>query len=323
MRAIVVTDRRTGRLEQVERPAPTPGKGELLVRVVAAGVNPVDWKMRSGVLGRLAARAMPEIPGIDVAGVVEVAGPAANGPAGESVGVGTPVIGFTRRGGAFADLALVEQALATRKPEGLGFPEAAAIPIAGLTALQALRDRAKLSPGQKLLVNGASGGVGTFAIQLGRLFGARVTAVTSARNEAMVRELGAERVIDYQREDFTRGSEEYDVIFDAIGNRSFRDCAPRLTREGIYLTTLPGPANLLPLVKTRLGAKGKKRAILANVQPKSSDLAYLADLAAKGTVKPIVERILPLSEYEAAMAASRGGHVHGKLVLAVGAASGA
>lgn len=318
MRAVIVTHRGTGRLESVERPAPRPGPGELLVRVVAAGVNPVDWKFRSGALGRLAARAMPEIPGVDVAGVVEEVGPGAGAAVGEPLARGTAVLGMTRRGGGYAELALVEQAAAARKPEGLGFTDAAAIPASGLTALQALRDGARLSSGQRLLVNGAAGGVGTFAVQLGRFLGAKVTAVTSARNEPMVRELGAERVIDYSREDFTRAADEYDVIFDAVANRTFQECARRLASNGVYITTLPGPANLLAVLRTRLGLAGGKRAIMVNVQAKGSDLAYLAELAAQGKVKPVVERTFLLAEAEAAVGASRGGHVRGKLVLEVG-----
>ena len=152
MKAIVVTDRRTGSVELVERAAPRPGPDELLVRVNAAGVNPVDWKIRSGLLGRLAARLIPEVPGLDVAGVVEEAGPAALAQGGAAFAPGTPILGLARRGGTFAELAVVRLTAAARKPEGLSFESAAAIPVAGLTALQALRDLARLSAGQHLLV---------------------------------------------------------------------------------------------------------------------------------------------------------------------------
>ena len=317
MRAIVVTDLARGTVELVQRSAPRPGPGDLLVRVRAAGVNPVDWKLRSGTLGRLAGRFMPDVPGLDVAGVVEEAGlEAAGDPA---LAPGTRVLGMTRRGGGFAELALVHRTAAARIPDGLGFEEAAAIPVAGLTALQALRDLAALTAGQRLLCNGAAGGVGTFAVQLGRVLGARVTAVTSAGNAELVSSLGAERIIDYAREDFTQPPGEYQVILDAVANRTFSACAPRLTRGGVYITTLPGPANLAWVALSRLGLAGGKRAVIASVKPTGADLAYLARLAVEGKIRSVLDRVLPLAEAQSAFAQSRGGHVRGKLVLSLGA----
>lgn len=318
MKAIVVTDRVAGKLELTERSTPKPGRGDLLVRVHAASVNPVDWKMRSGVLGRLLARVMPEIPGLDVAGIVEAVGPSWLGATAFSVG--TPVFGLTRHGGAYAELAILPEANSARIPEGLGFVDAAAIPVAGLTALQSLRDLAKLQSGQRLLVNGASGGVGTFAVQIGRFLGARVTAVTSTRNLEQVVGLGAERAIDYSKEDFTRHPDEYDVIFDTVANRRFSECAPRLARGGIYIATLPSATNVGWRVLTRLGLGGRKRVAMSSVKPSRADLAFLARLVTEGKVKPAVERSLPLAGAPEAVDESRGGHVRGKLVLAVGTA---
>jgi NADPH:quinone reductase-like Zn-dependent oxidoreductase len=285
---------------------------------MAASVNPVDWKMRSGVLGRLLAGVMPEIPGLDLAGVVEAIGPSQGG--GGEFTEGMPVFGMTRRGGAFAELALVSENMAARKPDGLGFAEAAALPVAGLTALQSLRDLAKLRSGQRLLVNGASGGVGSFAVQIGRVLRARVTAVTSTRNIEWVVGLGAERVIDYSKEDFTRLADEYDVIFDAVASRRFGECSARLARAGAFITTVPSPKNMAWMALARAGLAGGKRVAMVNVAPKGADLAYLAALVAEGKLKPSIERTLPLDHAPEALDESRGGHVRGKLVLSINAA---
>jgi NADPH:quinone reductase-like Zn-dependent oxidoreductase len=315
MRAIVVTDRSIAKLALVDRPAPRPRPGELLVRVRAAGVNPVDWKARSGLPGRL----VSEVPGLDIAGVVEEAQPSKGGAPEADFPRGTPVLGLTRQGGGYAELAVLPRTAAVRKPEELRFEDAAAIPCAGLTALLALRDQAKLRAGQRLLVNGAAGGVGTFAVQLGRALGATVTAVTSARNAELVASLGAERVIDYAKDDFTHLPDEYDVIFDAVAGRSFAACRGRLAPGGAYVTTLPGPADVGWAVASRVGVLGGQRAYVTNALHGVSraNLAYLARLAVEGRVKPVVERVLPLVNAAKAFAESRAGHVRGKLVLSL------
>ncbi len=318
MKAIVVTNRWTGTLTLSERPAPRPGPGELLVRVRAAGVNPVDWKMRSGLLGATVGRGLPEVPGIDVAGRIEAVGPRARPDDANAFASGMRIVGFANRGGAWAELVVVARSRAARLPDEVGFVEAAAMPVAGLTALQALRNRAGLAAGARLLVNGASGGVGTFAVQLGRILGAHVTAVTSGPNADLVKRLGAERVVDYTREDFTRSPDQYDVILDAVASRTFAQCRPCLAPKGTYITTLPGGSNLAWSALARLGAAGGRQVVLASVQPESADLAYLAKLVAQGELRPTIEGELPLAEASDAVAQSRGGHVHGKLVLTVG-----
>jgi NADPH:quinone reductase-like Zn-dependent oxidoreductase len=335
MRAAVLTGYGgVERLELREIHRPEPGPGQLLVRVRAAGVNPIDWKIRQGRLRLLLPARFPLVLGFDVAGEV-----AAVGPEVGDFAPGDPVFAMldSRHGGGYADYAIAGQAAAAPKPEALSWEEAAAVPLAALTALQALRDLGDLQPGERLAVTGAAGGVGHFAVQLAAALGARVTAVAGPGHQDFVRRLGAHRAVDYTREDFTaldrdagdvRATEErgtdaasYEVIFDAAGAYSFGACEPALTAGGVYVTTRPGPAIFVALIRAGLSRlvdrRGARRAAVAHTRPRGDDLAALADLIAAGRLHPAIDRVYALDEVRDAHAASQAGHPQGKIVLRV------
>jgi NADPH:quinone reductase-like Zn-dependent oxidoreductase len=219
------------RLEEVQKP--TPKDNEVLLRVCAASVNPYDWHFMRGMpyLVRIpAGLRKPKVPrlGADVAGRVETIGRNVT-----QFKPGDEVFGTCR--GAFAEYACASEAALVIKPDNLTFEQAAAAPIAALTALQGLRDKGHIQPAQKVLINGAAGGVGTFAVQIAKSFGAQVSAVCSTRNVDMVRSLGVDLVIDYTREDFTKSGQHYDLIFDLVANHSLSACRRVLNPKGIYI----------------------------------------------------------------------------------------
>ena len=225
-------------IELREAPMPTPGPDEVLIRVHAAGVNPVDWKVREGQSKILTGSRFPKILGIECSGeVVEKGSHVKKFKAGDAV-----IANAGMRLGAYAEYVAVRGKTVYPKPEIVTFEDAASLPIAGLTALQALRDKGRLAPGMKALINGASGGVGTFAVQIAKILGAEVTAVCSAANAGLVKGLGADHVIDYHQQDFTTIAERYDCIFDVVSSRSFGECKKALTERGVYVNTLPSPS---------------------------------------------------------------------------------
>ena len=308
------------KLEEVAKPV--PGSGEVLVRVHAASVNPLDWHFMRGLPYLLRMDAGFGAPknirlGVDFAGVVEAVGPGVT-----HFRAGDEVFGGKR--GAFAEYVLVrEQGAIATKPGNVSFPQAAAVPIAGVTALQGLRDKGRVGPGQKVLVNGASGGVGTFAVQIARSLGAEVTGVCSTRNVELVRSLGAEHVIDYTREDFTKGEVRYDVIFDNVGNHSPLELRRALTPKGILVVVgaptggafLGGLAVMLkaslvsPFVSQRL------EPFLADLD--AADLAKLAGLMQSGQLTAVIDRTYPLTQLPEAMAYLEAGHARGKVIISL------
>jgi NADPH:quinone reductase-like Zn-dependent oxidoreductase len=297
--------------------APRPGPGQVLFRVRAASVNPIDWKIRQGRM-RLPIRApLPAVLGFDAAGEVTEIGPEVSrfAPGDEVYGLlDNPL------GGAYAEYAVARESSLAPKPPSFSFEEAAAVPLAGLTALQALRDRGEIAPGERLLVNGAAGGVGHFAVQIGAAFGVQVTGVASGRNQDLVRALGAERAIDYEEVDFTGEDEAYDVVFDAVGNRTFDDCTAVLAREGgIYVTTQAGLRDWVWIALTALGglAGRGRRARFIRTRPSGKDLDVLGHLAQIGKLRPAVGRVYPLDEIQRALAASETGHARGKIVVRI------
>jgi NADPH:quinone reductase-like Zn-dependent oxidoreductase len=315
MKAIVIDGYGgSDRLRLAERPEPTPGAGELLVDVRAASVNPVDWKIRRGDLRAFLWLRFPYIPGGDVAGEV-----AAVGAGVSRFKPGDPVVAFVdlKRGGGYAGRAVVAESAAALKAEALGFAEASTLPIAGCTALQALRDHGRLRDGGSVLINGGAGGVGHFAVQIARAMGATVTATCGPSNVEFVRSLGAHRVIDYSRADFTRLDDGYNVIFDAVAKSSFAACRDRLKPGGAYVTTLPNPGTLFSgAVQSVAGLFGPARqAKFMWVRPEGSDLAFLGGLAEKGLLKPTIARTFPLELAREAHDLSEQGHVRGKIVL--------
>ena len=304
------------RLRLDERPDPTPGPGELLIDVRAASVNPVDWKIRRGDLRLFLWLKFPYIPGGDVAGEVVVVGPGVT-----RFRPGDAVVAFVALwlGGGYAERAIVKESAAALKASSLSFAEAATLPIAGCTALQSLRDHGGLREGGSVLVNGGAGGVGHFAVQVGKALGATVTATCGPSNLDFVRSLGADRVIDHSREDFTHLPERYDVIFDAVAMSSFAACRDRLNPGGVYVTTLPGGGTFFwGAAQAAAGLFGRaRRSKFMWVRQEGADLAFLGRLADEGRLRPSVARSFTLAEAGEAHALSQQGHVRGKIVLEI------
>lgn len=305
------------RLEEVELPELVDDG--VLVRVHAASLNRLDWYMLTGTpyVGRPSMglrRPKERRLGVDFAGTVEAVGKDVTG-----LRPGDEVFGGRR--GALAEYVCAGAGVA-RKPANLSFDEAAAVPVAGLTALQGLRDKGGVQPGHKVLVNGASGGVGTFAVQIAKALGAEVTAVCSTRNVDLVRSLGADRVIDYTREDFTRSGERYDVLFDNAGSRSWRACRRVLAQEAtVVLVGGPKRRLLGPLghiVAMRVGSLGSSRKTVFFISDMNgSDLETLRELIEAGRVKPVVERRYGLGEVADALRYLGEGHAQGKVVVSM------
>jgi NADPH:quinone reductase-like Zn-dependent oxidoreductase len=293
---------------------------QVLVRVRAASVNPVEWY---GVTGLFLARIGSGIRqpkdqsvGGDVAGVVEAVGKGV-----DDLEPGDEVFGTAA--GSWAEYAAAREIRLARKPANISFEEAAAVPVAALTALQGLRDNGKVQPGQKVLINGASGGVGTFAVQLAKWLGAEVTAVCSTRNVEQAASLGADHVVDYTQEDFTRRGERYDVMLDIAGSRSFLACRRVLTPEATFVLiggrmTYRRMGPLPHIGGTILKAKGRSQTVkFFTAKIEKEDLGLLAELLEAGTVRSVIDRRYELSRAAEALAYLGEGHARGKVVIAV------
>jgi NADPH:quinone reductase-like Zn-dependent oxidoreductase len=310
-------------LELRDVPKPTPGDNEVLVRVHAAAVNALDWHYMRGdpYVARLSMGLRGpkvRIRGRDFAGRVEAIGTGV-----ERFRVGDEVFG--EADGAFAEYVSAPDDAVDPKPVNLTFEQAAAVPLAGCTALMGLRDVARVQPGQRVLINGASGGVGTFAVQIARSLGAEVTGVCSARNADLVRSIGADHVIDYASEDFTRNGQRYDVVFDLVGNRSLTDVRRALTPEGTLVLSGGGVSEggsfLGPLA---LFAKSmvlsrfvRHRLLQLTEQPSRENLASLRELVESGTVTPVIDRTFPLSDVPEAIRYLEVEHAQAKVVITV------
>lgn len=299
------------RLELREIDPPSPGATEVLLRVEAASVNPIDWKLRQGHLRFVWRLKFPFVPGFDVAGVVQQVGrDVTKWKEGDAVYAALP------NGGGHAEYVVLEESFCVAKSTRLTFEEAAAVPGGALSALQALRDVANAQSADHVIVNGASGGVGAFAVQIAAAFGCQVTAVTSTRNQDYVASLGADAVIDYTRQD-VREAGPCDVFFDVVPNRSFRDCAQMLSPNGIYVTTLPGPSpfvwNVLTRVARPFGCRKKCGWLI--VKPNRKDLEFVNGLIGDGKLCPTVEHTFALDEICDAYKQSETGHTRGKIVL--------
>lgn len=306
-------------LRDVDRPR--PGDGEVLLRVTAASVNPLDWHLLTGTpyLVRPTSglrRPKRQVAGADVAGVVEAVGPNVDGLA-----LGDRVFG-TARTGSFAEYAVASAAGVAATPETLTDAEAAAIPVAGVTALQGLRDHGRVAGGHRLLVNGAAGGVGTFAVQLGVAMGAEVTGVCSTDNVEMVRDLGAGRVIDYTTEELVDGT-TYDVLLDNVGNRSITDCTRLLVDDGAYVmvsgpkdNALFGPVGRLLVAKVRFAFRTQRFANFIAAET-AEELRELIRYHEAGQLRPVIDRRYPLVDAAEAIRYVATGHAKAKVVIDV------
>src|SRR5438034_2217737 len=305
-------------LREVDRPALEDD--QVLVQVHASSVNPVEWY---GVTGLILARMgsgvrRPKDPAVggDLAGRVEAVGrDVTDFQPGDEV--------FGTSGGAWAEYASASPERLAPKPASVSFEEAAAVPVAGITALQALRDHGQVQPGQKVLINGASGGVGTFAVQLAKFFGADVTAVCSTRNVEQARSLGADRVVDYTQEDFTKLGERYDLMLDIAGSRSFLAFRRVLTPEATVVLiggrmTYRGLGPLPHLGGTFLKSRGRSQTVKFFVAKiNREDLAFLGELLEAGKVRSVIDRTYPLSEAPAALSYLGEGHARANIGVAV------
>src|SRR5213595_737531 len=325
MKAIVYCDYGLANLKLEEIEKPVPNDDQILVRVRAASVNSYDWHFVEGTpyvmraMGVGLRKPKDTRLGVDFAGTVEAVGKnVTQFKPGDEV--------FGGRGGAFAEYVTprANRAVAL-KPANVTFEQAASVNIAGITALQAVRDKGKVQQGQKVLINGASGGVGTFAVQIAKSFGAEVTGVCSTRNLEMVRSLGADHVIDYTKEDFAKGEQRYDVILDNVPNHSLSECRRILTPNGKYVMIGGGGPNdnrwvgpfgrvikamvMSPFTSQKMGM------MMADANGK--DLTILADMMQSGKLKPVIDRTYKLNEVPAAIAYLEEGHARGKVVITV------
>lgn len=299
---------------------PVPAAGQVLIRAKAAAVHvgdcfavhgePYAMRLQTGLF-----RPKTGVPGFDVSGVVESVGQSVRtfAPGDEVFGVGN---------GTCAELVCADASTLALRPKRLSFAESAVLPTSGLAALHALRDIAKLGRGQRVLVVGASGGVGLFAVQIAKSLGAEVTGVCSGRNVELVRSIGADHVIDYTREDFAKGSARYDLVFDNVENRSVADCRSVLTADGMLIcnsgTGATGLRMLVRLVRPLLlnpFVRHKLRRYLS--MPNHADLVQLAELAERGVLRPVIAQTFPLAQTRDALAFVQSGHAAGKVVVQI------
>ena len=306
--------------EEIEKP--TAGDNEVLIKVRAASVNPLDWHFMRGtpyVVRIMAGLLKPKVTrlGVDVAGQVEAVGRNVT-----QFKPGDEVFGACR--GAFAEYACTTESALVMKPDNVTFEQAASVQVAALTALQGLREKGRIQAGQKVLINGAAGGVGTFAVQIAKSFGAEVTGVCSTRNVDMVRSIGADRVIDYTQEDFTKTGQRYDLILDCVGNHSLLTCRRFLTPKGIHVGVggPSGPWMIGPLARAITGPVlswfVSQKFLTFMAKSNKEDLTIMRELMATGKVTPVIDRRYKLSEVPEAVRYLEEGHARGKVIITVG-----
>ena len=307
-------------LKEVEKP--TIKENEVLVKIHAASVNAADWHLLTAdiflvrLMGMGLLKPKNTILGADIAGRVEAVGKDI-----KQFRPGDEVFGdiFAGGTGGFAEYASVSESALALKPANLSFEEAAAAPLAAVTALQGLRDEGQIKPGQKVLINGASGGVGTFAVQIAKSFGAEVTAVCSTRNLDMARSIGADHVIDYTKEDFTQNGQQYDLILAANGYHPISAYKRALTPQGVYVMAGGSPAQMFQamLLGSWMSTKGGKKMGGVSAKANQKDLVIIKELLESGKVVPVIDKRYPLSEVPEALRYLGTGHARGKIVITV------
>jgi len=303
---------------------PVAGPGQVLVRIYAAGVNAADWHLLRAdpFMARMATGLLkPKRPilGADIAGVIDSVGEGVTRfKPGDAVYGDLSGCGF----GGFAEYVAVPESVLSPKPSNLGFTEAAAVPMAAVTALQALRDKGAVGPGKRVLINGASGGVGTFAVQIAKVLGADVTAVCSTSKLEQARALGADHVVDYTREDFTRMGQTYDVVIAANGNRSLGDYKRALAPDGVYVMVGGSTSQIMQaVIFGQLRSGGGKKLTNLMAKPNAADLATVSGWIEAGKVKPVMDRTYPLEQTADAIRYIEQGHARGKVVVTLKRAS--
>lgn len=291
-------------MQLTETATPTPAPGEVLVRVRAASINPVDWKIRQGEMKMFTGSTFPKGMGCDFAGEVV----RTNAPGFQP---GDAVLGFMpfKESAAFGEFACVKAELTVKMPGSLSYEQAACLPMAATAALRALTDKGQLASGMRVLVNGATGGVGMFAVQIAKAKGAHVTAVVNTANIEVARQLGADRVVDYTKESALSGDQRYDIIFDTPGTFEFSQAKAFLAPKGVFLELNPKPAHLLRQLFDR-----RVRPIITTVR--KQDLEALAQMAGRGQLKALIGQTVPLERAVAAITAlEQGQKVNGKTVI--------
>ena len=318
-------------IKDVEKPVPKDN--EVLIEVRAASVNPLDGGLMKGGGRMVTGLRKPKITrlGVDVAGQVEavgrnvtqfkpgdeVFGVSISDPQASSVRVWIPQ-------GAFAEYACAPESALVLKPDNVTFEQAAAVPVAAFTALQGLRNKGQIQPGQKILINGAAGGVGTFAVQIAKWFGAEVTGVCSTRNVDMVQSIGADHVVNYTQEDFTKRGQRYDLFFDCIGNHSLSACRRILNPKGIYVMVGERSGRGMIRILARLIAAlvwsrfVNQKLVTFLAKPRNEDLTIMRDLLKAGKVTPVIDRRYSLSEVPDAIRYLEDGHARGKVIVTLG-----
>ena len=292
-------------LKYEDAPRPEPKDNEVLVRMIAAGVNPVDALIRSGKYAKFFGTTLPLIPGYDIAGVVEKTGAKVT-----KLKVGDPVYAYVMWGGGYAEYAVATEGEATAKPKSLTFVEAAGVPLAALTAWQALIDTAKLSAGQTVLIHGGSGGVGSFAIQIAKARGAKVIATASTANQDLLKQLGADVAIDYTTTRFEDVAKDVDVVLDSVGKDTLVRSYGVVKRGGFIATLVAQPD------QAELDKHGIRGAPIS-VKPNSDELTEITKLIEQKKIKPVISQVLPLTDAVKAQEQAATHHTRGKIVLKI------
>lgn len=299
-------------LKFVDLPIPKPKSGQILVHVQAAALNPKDYLVRKGLFSWISLGGFPKIPGLDFSGLVAEVGP------GVDIPIGTPIYGsinefFTKRG-TLSEFLLIDQNECATKPNSLSFEEAAAIPLAAQTSLQAFQDRIQLKSGQHVAILGASGGVGVYAIQIAKAIGAHVTTTSSPGNFALCQSLGADATLNYKTDNPFAAPDAFDVIFDAYGNQSFSKAERALKPSGMYITTVPSKEITWDYLKTRFSSKQAKFTL---IKSNTEDLNELAAMVETKQLRPVIDSVFNFTDYAEAFKRLESRHAHGKVVVKI------